>query len=161
MLTNVPSAVNRMTRNVVINHPNTWECQVFRKRVTRTDGAPVGGLPTMGGLGVLDSEDEESIDYDHLGNGYALQAEAFMAAPMMDRQDANNGSGAEFRFLVEPEEPSGMPGYFDVRNRDVIYLVLSDDVKLAYEIVGTETTVNIPPFVTRYVCNRRGDLDLP
>ena len=67
MLTNVPSAVNRMARNVVINHPNTWECQVFRKRVTRTDGAPVGGLPTMGGLGVLDSEDEESIDYDHLG----------------------------------------------------------------------------------------------
>ena len=54
MLTNVPSAVNRMARNVVINHPNTWECQVFRKRVTRTDGAPVGGLPTMGGLGVLE-----------------------------------------------------------------------------------------------------------
>jgi len=157
MLTNVPAAVNRMARNVIINHPNTWECQVFRKSVTRTD-ATVGGLPTMGGLGVLDSEDEEQIAWAWIGNGYALQAESFMPSPMMDRQDANNGSANESRFMIEPEHPTGMPGNFDLRNHDVFYLVLADSVKVAFEIVGVETTLNIPPYVTRYVANRRDDL---
>lgn len=166
MLQNVPSAVNRLTRSVVINHPNTWEAQVFRKRVTRVStpaGEPlVGGLPTLGGMGVLDADDEDNIEYIFLGNGYALQAESFAGpAPMMDRMDANNGGGVnEFRFLVEPEAQSGEPGHFDVRKGDVLYLVMGDTVKLAFEIVTAETTTNIPPYTVRWVCNRRGDLDI-
>lgn len=160
MLTNVPAAVNRMARNVIINHPNTWECQMFRKVVTRTAGGSVGGLPTLGGLGVLDSEDEEQIEFVHLGNGYALEAEAFSPALMVDQKDADNGSASEFRFLIEPEHPVGTPGNFDVRNRDTMMLVFSDHVKIAFEIVGTETVLNIPPYVARYIANRRGDLDL-
>lgn len=162
MLTSVPNAVNRLTRNVVINHPNSLECQVFRKVITResSTGERMGGLLTVGGLGVLDSEDEESIEFNHLGNGYALRADAFSASLMMDRRDANNGFGDELRFLIEPEAPSGMEGYFDIRKGDVFYVVLTDTVKLAYEIVGTETVSDIPPFVTRYIANRRADIDL-
>ncbi len=163
MLSGVPGAMNRMTRNVVINHPNTWECQVFRKRLTRAGATPGSGdVPPLGGLGVLTAEDETDIAYDHLGNGYALPAEVFGPSLMTERGDtANYGAAAEARFLIEPAEPSGMPGYFDVHSGDVIYLVLADGVKLAFEVVNVEATVNIPPFVTRYVRNRRGDLDLP
>lgn len=162
MLTNVPAAVSRMARNVVINHPNTFSCQVFRKTVTRTASASMGGLPTMGGLGVISSDDEEQFEYAFLGNGYAMQAETFQPAQLMDRQDANNYSGEEFRLLIMPEaENDGEEGFFTPKKHDVVYLLIGDDddpPKIAFEVVGIETPLNIPPYVTRYVCNRRDDL---
>lgn len=164
MLTNVPNAINRMARNVVMNHPNSFNCQVFRKSVTRTAPEAMGGAPTMGGLGVLDSMDEEQFEYRHLGNGYALPAEGFAPAPMVKRGDANIGAGEEFRFLVEPEEQSGHPDWFDLRSHDVVYLLLGsepDAARLAFEVVGIETTSNIPPYTTRYIMNRRDDLHIP
>lgn len=163
MLNNVPTGINRMARNVVMNHPNAMNCEVYRKTVTRAAPDTVGGLPTMGGLGVLDSMDEEQYEYAFLGYGHALPAEGFAPAPMVKRGDANIGSGEEFRFLIEPEEPSGHQDWFDVRTHDVMYLLLGTGdtpPKMAFEVVGIETTSNIPPFTTRYITNRRNDLDL-
>lgn len=159
MLTNVPIAMNAMARNVIINHPNTYSCKIIRKSVTRT-GALMGGLPTLGGVGVLDSDDEEELTWDFIGNGYAMQAESFQPSLMMDRQDANNGSANESRYLIEPEAAPGTPQWFDIKMHDVLYLLLGDFVKLAFEIVGVETTLNIPPYTTRYIVNRRDDLHL-
>lgn len=156
MLHNVPAAVNRMARNVVINHPNAYNCQVFRKTVTRP-GLDAGGLPVLGGLGVLSSDDEEQFTYEWVGNGYALQVEAFEPALMMDRGDANNGAGDAFKFLIEAEEAGG----FEPGKNDVIYLLLGDGpspAKLAFEIVGIEAVLNIPPYTTRFITNRRDDL---
>lgn len=233
MLNNVPEAINRMARNVVINHPNSYNCVAVRKRVTRTAPGSMGGLPTMGGMGVINSDDEESIEWDLLGNGYALKAQPFDGAPMMDRQDANNGAMDEVRFLIEPEimigdgtgtgaalspvvingvvtsvaiveggtgymtgqklafvgvgsgatativttagviagitVSAGGTGYttaptatlvdfgFAVKKHDVIYLVFGD-VRLAFQVIGVETTSDIPPHTQRFVCNRRDDL---
>ena len=164
MLTNVPNAVNRMARNVVMNHPNTFNCRVYRKTVTRQGGEVVDGTPTLGGLAVLDTMDEEQFEYAFVGNGYALPADGFGPAPMMDRKDANIGSGDEFRFLIEPEQPAGSEGSFELRSHDVVYLLLAEGPNppmLAFEIVTTETTSNIPPYTTRYVTNRRDDLHMP
>ena len=151
MLNNVPEAINRMARNIVVNHPNAYNCQVMRKTVLRT---PSG---TMGGLAVLKSEDEENYTYEWLRNGYAMQAEAFAQAPMMDRMDANNGSGDEFRFLIVPETENA----FEINKNDVFYLLLGTDpgsIKLAFEIVSIDTMVNIAPYTPVYLCNRRDDL---
>ncbi|WP_292992602.1 hypothetical protein [Nitrosomonas sp.] len=160
MLTNVPKAINRMARNIVINHPNSFECQLYRKSVNRTNESTVSGMPTIGGLGVISAEDEEDISYDFLGSGYALQAEPFSPSSMMERQDANNGFANEFRFLIEPEQPTGAEGSFMIKKGDVMLIVISDEVRLAYEIVEPETVMNISPFAMRYVTNRRGDLDI-
>ena len=160
MLTNVPSGVNRMARNIVINHPNSFECQMYRKSVDRDNESEAMGMPTIGGLGVISAEDEEDISYDHLGSGYALQAEPFSPSSMFERQDANNGFSNELRFLIEPEQPTGVEGNFTPRKGDVMYIVISEDVRLAYEVVDIETVMNIAPFAMRYVVNRRGDLDI-
>jgi len=163
MLTNVSIGIKRMARNVVMNHPNSWNCQVFRKVVKRTAPETVAGAPTMGGLAVLDSMDEEDYEYVHLGNGYALRAEGFAPAPMTKRGDANIGSGEGMLFLVEPKEPSGHPDSFDLRNHDVMLIWLGtapDCAKLAFEVVGIETTSDIPPYTTRYIMNRRDDLHI-
>jgi len=153
MLNNIPTAINRMARNIVINHPNAYNIIAVRKRVTRASDSSVGGLPTMGGMGVINSDDEESVEWDLLGNGYALPANPFSPSQMMDRQDANNGFQDESIFLIEPEDPE----LFLLQKHDVIYLIL-DDIRLAFEIEGIETTSNIPPYTQRYICNRRDDL---
>jgi hypothetical protein len=158
VLTNVPTAINKLARNVVINHPNAYNAVMVRKRVTRTGGPAIGGLPTLGGLGVISNEDEEAIEYDLLGNAYALEAEIFTPGLMMDQQDANNGGIDELRFLIEPEELPGAPGSFEVKKNDVMYLILSQSIRLAYEVVGIEATSNIPPYTQRYIVNRRDDL---
>lgn len=165
MLTQVPKTISRLARNVVINHPNTFNCQVYRRTVTREeDGNEVGGLPTLGGLGEINGNDEESYEYTWVGNGYMLPADQFQAASMMDRRDANDGSINEFRFLIEPEEEEGHPEYFLPKKDDVVYMLLGTDLtaaKLAFEVVDIETTTNIPPFTQRYICNRRDDLHVP
>jgi hypothetical protein len=157
MLHNVPEAINRMTRNIVINHPNTYNAIMFRKRVLRTGPETVGGLPTLGGLGVINSEDESEFTYDLLGNAYAMKAEQFESGTMMDRQDANTGDAQEFRYLIEPEIQDGLQGGFSVKKNDVMYLVLGD-VRLAYEVVSIGTKSDIPPYNQFYICNIRNDL---
>ncbi|MFA5920158.1 MAG: hypothetical protein WC856_02555 [Methylococcaceae bacterium] len=160
MLNNVPAAVNSLTRNVVINHPNSHNAVIVRKRVTRVGGDTIGGLPTLGGLGVLTSEDEEAIEWDLMGNAYALETDIFTPGDMMDRRDTNNGGIDEFGFLIEPEEPIGMPGGFDIKKLDVMYLLITESIRLAYEVVGVVTLSNIPPYSVKFVCNRRDDLHI-
>lgn len=163
MLKNVPSGINAMARNVIINHPNTYNAEIYRRRIGRTSADEVGGTPTLGGMMVMTVEDEEDIRWELVGSGFALPGEQFQASPMMDRRDANNGYADELRFLIEPEEMIGDPGGFEVLKRDVIYLLLGvgeNAPKLAYEVVDVESVVNVPPFVPRYVVNRRDDLDI-
>lgn len=114
----------------------------------------IGGLPTLGGLGVISADDEQDVSWEFVGNGYALPADMFSPSKMMDRQDANNRDGEEFRFLIEPEEL----GAATPKKNDVVYLMISEAVRIAFEIVAIETTSNIPPFTQRYVCNKRPDL---
>lgn len=162
MLNNVPAAVNRMARNVVINHPNTFNCQVFRKTVTRAAPTTIGGLPTLGGLGVLDTTDEDEFTYTWIGNGFALPLDQFDPSSMSSHRDAQISTSAnEFRFAIEAEEQAGSPGAFTPKKADVFYLLLGSGpgaAKLAFEIVDVETTVNIPPYTSRYVACRRDEL---
>ena len=164
MLWNVPKTVNRLTRNVVMNHPNSFNIEVFRKHTTRKGEKYFAGKPTLGGIGVIDSGDEVEYEFEYMGNGYALPAEPFQPGAMVDHKDTHVGEGTDFRFLIELECQTGSDDYFELRNHDVIYLLLGgepgNEVKVAFEIVTMETTSNIPPYTVRYVCNRRDDLFL-
>ena len=161
MLNRIPMGINAMARNVIINHPNAFNCEVYRKEVMRTD-PEAGGAPTLGGMMVLSSDDESEVKWAFVGMGYSLPADMFQGASMMDRRDAALGE-EQHRFLIEPEEMIGNPGGFEIKKKDVIYLLLGEGesaAKVAYEIVDVEATVNVPPYVSRYITNRRADLDL-
>jgi len=166
MLHQVPIQINKLARNVVLNHPNTFNAQMIRKVVTRPSDSTLMGLPTIGGLGVISSEDEEDVTFEPLGNAYALRADGNFAPSLMtDRQDASSGDSDVFTFLIEPEILLPEDGGFEVKKNDILYLLIlysvgGDTIKLAYEIIGIETTSNIPPFTQRYLCNRRDDLHL-
>lgn len=162
MLTNVPLGFNAIARNVIVHHPNAYNIEVYRRLVRRPD-PQAGGLPTLGGMMVLTAEDEDDITWALVGLGYALPAEPFTAAPMMERRDAHNAGADELRFLIEPESPVGEPGGFLVEVADVLYLLFGVGPaapRVAYEVTRVETAVSVPPFVLRYVVVRRDDLDL-
>lgn len=163
MLTNIPTAQAQCMRNMLIMHPNSMNCIALRKQIKRTAASHMGGIPTIGGMGVLSSEDETDIEYQLLGNGYAMQVEMSAAMPtMMDRGDANNSDGEEFRFLIEPEAEPGANDYFTLKEGDVFFVLIGNDpavqVKLAYEVARREATVGIPPYNSRIVAIRRDDL---
>ncbi len=163
MLHNVPVQISRCNRMTIINHPNTFSCQVWRREVLRKADDEFAGKPTFGGIGVIDSGDEENFRYYFLGNGFLFPAEPFQPAKMNDAGDANVGASNEFLFAIFSEAQSSEEGYFEPQNHDVVYVLLGErpnEAKLAYEVVEVETTVNIAPFVTRYRCNRRADMDV-
>ena len=163
MLNNVTTGVGALTRNVVINHPNTFNCELWRKEIKRKDVSEIAGKPTMGGIGVMDSDDEENYEYNMIGEGYALPVTMFEPAPIVDHNDTNIGP-TEFRFLLEPEAQSGQEGFWIPKTHDLVFLLIQGVsgkfARLAFEIVGRETTTNIPPFNVRYICNRRDDLHM-
>lgn len=161
MLNNVPKGISAITRQVVMRHPNTFNCEFYRRDVNRLEPV-VGERQTMGGMMVMSVDDEVEISWSILGLGYALVADAFQPSIMMDRGDANNGALDEYRFLIEPELEA-FEGGFEPKKNDVFYVILGDvqdedAPRVAYEIINIETTVNVPPFVPRYICNRRDDL---
>jgi hypothetical protein len=163
VLNNVVSAVTALARRRVMNDPNAWLVSAFRKRVVRTAGSAMGGAPTLGGLGVLDSEDEAEIEYDFLGHGVALFTEAFQAtgATLSDDRGVALAETGEFRALMEPEDPPGHPEWWETHKRDIWYFWCDErpeGPKVAYEIVALEPTLNIPPYAMRYVLNRRDDM---
>jgi len=147
VLNNVPTAINSMARNVVLNHPNAYNVVIMRKQVNRAGGA------TIGGMAVMDSEDEDDISYSLLGNAFALQTETYADGFMMERLDAAQSGASEERYLIEPE----ILGAFTIKKHDIMYKIIGN-VRLAYEINNIEATGNIAPYNYRYVCNISDEL---
>lgn len=156
MLHSVPTQVNALMSTVMMNHPNSMDVVVYRKHITRAD-QQWSGQPTIGGMTSLSSTDEEQFEYARLGRGYAMPAESFQGARMVKSGDANIGGVEEFRFCLQCA-----PGEDWVpKDHDVFFVLLEgteDGPSFAFEIVGIESTSNIPPFNLRYICNRRDGL---
>lgn len=156
MLNQVPTTINRLAARIVHNHPNSIAMQAFRKVVTRTPS------DTLGGLGVLSGEDEDAIEFVFLGTGSALPTaeDSMSPSPLNDNADVTHSDSAELRFMFAPDDPEADAEPWEPEKNDVIVLWLDDEgsLKVPLEIVGLESVNNLPPFSTRYVCNRRDDL---
>ena len=162
MLHSVPIAINRLTKNVIRNHPNSFQIEMFRKRITRASEGEEYGRPTLGIAGVLDTDDEDEVEFGFLGYGYAMSANGFTAVGMHDSNDADIRGGEQV-FIIVPEADSGAEGYFEVKTHDYFYLLLygedlsKEPARICYEVVSRETTTDIPPYNIRYVCNLRAE----
>lgn len=163
MLTSIPTAVNSAARRVTLRHPNAMPCTVWRKQVTRATmpggAAPtmMGGLPTLGGMGVLSSSDEDRIEYIELGPASMLSLGQYQPNDMVDR---DNGIVAELGIeaRVEPIAEPGQPGHFVVDKDDLLAVTPGLGVVLAYEVVNVLTQANIPPYVRKLGVMPRDDL---
>jgi hypothetical protein len=154
MLTSVPLAVRRAARAVTLNHPNRMTCTVYRKVVTRTAPETIGGLPTIGGLGVLEDDDEADFEYQPLGDGSVVMLGSYQGGNSSDDGTLlDNPNTSQQEALLEPIAENG----FSPKKHDLISIIMGDAV-LPYEIADITGTVNIPPFTLKYVLQLRDEL---
>lgn len=156
MLNEVPTALRKAARQMVTRHPNAIDCTVYRKTVTRTAGTEagtIGGLPTLGGMAVLDNEDEAEVNFVPLGDGKVLFAGVYEGTKMNDRRDAADQQ-ASSEALFEPETL----GAFELKDSDLVMVMPGAGVVIPYEVVEVKNTVNIPPYLPKYMLAPQGDL---
>jgi hypothetical protein len=140
-------------RGVTLRHPNAMECQVWRKKVERTEapGALLGGLPTLGGIGVTDNEDEPQVSYELLGDGKVLFTGRYEGTTLEDNKaSAETVTGVA---LIEPLQDKA----FVPKDSDLVMILLAGAV-IPYEVTNVLNTVNIPPYVAKYELSPQGDL---
>jgi hypothetical protein len=155
MLNNVPHQMNLMARNVTLRHPNNMDCEIYRKVVTRTAATETEGYPTLGGMTVLDSEDESAIDWTDLGAGKLLNCEPFQSAQMVNRDDGIDQATPEMYVMIEFVLPPTDPDAKVVGKHDVLMIEVSADVKIGYEVMEVDAVVNVPPYARRYRIEKR------
>jgi hypothetical protein len=164
VLTQVPQAVNHQTRMVTLYHPNAMDCTVWRKQVLRTEIDPKTGqdsyeigAPTLGGLGVLRSEDEDSYEYVELGAGKCLFCGQFQPSDVSERDDGliqANAQEAQIESLASPSDTS----HFVADTNDLVVVSLGMGAVMAFEVAAITGSVNIPPYNRKLVLNQRDDL---
>lgn len=164
---NLGVGMGRMTNQLIRQHPMAYDVQVLRKLITRPDETGVmGGIPNFGGVGSLDSQDESQYKYEFLCNAHAVKGTTYSPGNMTDNLDAPVGSDEEFTYLMVGAKVKEHPEWVDTefKTKDVVLFVFGADensARAAYEVASVDATCQLPPFMPRYVLNRRADLDLP
>lgn len=163
MLTSVPTAINNASRQVTLRHPNAFDVVIYRKEVNRVeldgqgDPSEMGGAPTLGGMGVLRSEDEADFDYQPLGEGKMLFAAPFGVTDVVKHGDSLVAENQR-EVLVECKAKPDAPDFWVAETGDLLMVDLGMGVIMAYELVTISGTVNVPPYTRRYMANPRDDL---
>jgi len=164
MLNNVPAAINTASRQVVLRHPNAQVCHVFKKTINRVvteDPEELGGHPTIGGMGVLDSEDEADYDYDtERGEGRILFTGIYTPTIGGTTDDDLGAIYPEppLEALIESIGNPGTSEHFESEKHDMIMVYPGGDFVIPYEIVGVTPTTGIPPYTRKYYLNPRADM---
>lgn len=159
MITSIPRNVNFSTRQVVLRHANSVDAYVYRKTPLRQND-PVdvlNGNPTLGGLGVLDSEEEAEFEYRSLGEAKYLPTGVYEGSEIGSRDDnltPRQLVEAQIVCVVDPDDEAA----FVPEKHDLVLLLPGAQIALFYEIVDISGGLNIPPFTRRYVLNPQDDL---
>lgn len=156
MITQIPIRIAQAARAVTLAHPNAMDCQVYRKKVLRTNasGEEMGGAPTLGGLGVLSPEDESDFEYEAIGAGKILFTEWTEELDIVDRDDGLAPGVNLIACRIEALDGT----QFTPEKNDLIAVMPGAGVLLGYEVVGLSSKVNIPPYTRKYAVQPRDEL---
>lgn len=164
MLNRVPAAVARAGRIVTLRHPNAMDCTVWRKRLLRAPdsvGAEMGGIPTIGGIGVLDGEDEADYEFDVVGDA------KIVLSGVWDGMNAGSNWNDADTGIIEPSATpvTALIEFIDeahgvVQKPDRITVEPGGGIVLAYEVLGETSSVAIPPYTRRHILAARSDTEV-
>lgn len=161
MLNNVPVQINRAARQVVLRHPNSMNCSLWKKVILRANNPAedFGGLPTIGGAGVLDSEDEADYTYEFLADAKVVFTGQYMAVSSntIDTEDGLNYGEMPLEALIECTGDPATAEWVMPDKPMVVTVFPGNGVVVPYQIVGTTGNVNIPPYTRKYVMNPLSD----
>lgn len=164
MLTSVPESIAYSTRQVVLRHPNAMDCTVWRKKVTRVENDPISGepsemgaSPTLGGMGVLRSEDEAEIEYEELGPGKCMFCGIYQPSDETERGNALVQAQQQ-EAQIESTKEQSEEGWFLADSGDLILIEPGLGTVLAFEVATLSGLAHIPPYIRKLVLNPRDDL---
>ena len=161
MLNSVPAAVTRASRIVTLRHPNSMDCSIWRKKLLRVEapGDELGGIPNIGGIGVLDGEDEADYEYEPVGDGRILFSGIWNGEGGSNWNDADTGLIAPtvpvmamIEFVAETDDY--------VQKPDRITVEPGGGIIINYEVLGEAGDINIPPYTRRYIIAQRSDAEI-
>lgn len=155
MLSNVPNAIRTATRQMVMKHPNAYDCEVFRKASPRTfgaDGQTLGGMPTLGGMAVMNNDDEAEVDYVPLGPARMLFTGVMQPIKLADSRDFPESAPTGEAMVVPAEEDA-----FELRNGDLVVATPGSGVGIPYTVTNVLTMLHIPPYVQRVELSQQGE----
>lgn len=160
MLTNIPTQINRVSRQLVLRHPNSMDCTVQRKTVNRTADTDLGGLPTLGGAGVLDSEDEADFTFTALGAGRIKFAETFTPdiGNVSDDDTVITYAEGMIQAQVECSADPSSDDFFTTDKHDLVIAEPGAGIIIPYEVVAVTSKGDIPPYTRLLLLNPREDL---
>ncbi len=161
----IPKAVTSAVRRVVLRHPRSIACEVWRRRVKRpqrdvtgVDEMLVGGLPTLGGMGVLSAEDEEDIEYLPLGPARLLFCDDAPGGMALNDRGTAVTPVESLDAQVEAVADPGEPSHYTVGLHDLVLLMPGLGVVIAYTVEAIPTPTTISPHVRRLTLHQRDDL---
>lgn len=149
-----------------LRQPNSLDVTMLRKVLLRKElddfGNPLesSGAPTMGGMGMLRSEDEAEFNYVPAAGAGKMQMLTGMATPA-DMNDsgasllADNAVTARIECVLDPLDPD----FWIADKGDLIIADMGMGVLMSYEIVTLSSKVLIPPYTRSLILNPRDDLN--
>lgn len=167
MLTQVPQQVNRSSRLVTLRHPNSIPCTIWRKVINRQPTeAPetLGSLPTIGGIGVLDSEDEADFTYEEVGEGRIMFLNQFQTQPGnwrdTDTDILYQTEAQPVEAFIECTRDPSDPAFVIATKPDLITVEPGAGIVLTYEVVAETSVMAIPPYTRKYLIVPRQDANV-
>lgn len=157
MINGVPTKIMQAARAVTLKHPNSMDATIYRKVFKRTNatGEMMGGAPTLGGLGVLTPEDEDSFEYEEIGDAKILMVSRFDGE--IDTSDRHDSSIPGVEMQEALIESTAVPPVA-IKKYDLVAAMPGGGVVLALEVLSLPTTTTIFPFTTKYIVAPRDDL---
>jgi hypothetical protein len=156
MINDVPRRVMEAANTVALKHPNSMDATIYRKVFKRTNagGETMGGLPTLGGLGVLTPEDEDQFEYKEVGEAKLLVVSRFDGeVDTTDREDSVVPGTDMQEALI-----ASVGTAFEIKKYDLVAAMPGGGVVIAFEVLKLPSTVTIYPYTTKYVIAPRDDL---
>ncbi|WP_321946586.1 hypothetical protein [Paraburkholderia sp. J10-1] len=167
MINSIPEQIMAASRAVTLKHPNSMDCQVYRRVVKGRPGPahPASGMATHGGLGMLTPEDDEAIEYRPLGAGKILITSRYEGTlSIVDRGDGVAPDTTLQEALIEPlglagasGRPDASPGFTPERY-DLVGVMPGGGVLIGFEIMDVTGSVAIYPYTRRYIIAPRDQL---
>lgn len=158
MINQVPIKITEAARAVTLKHPNSMDCAIYRKvnKRTNTENEEMGGIPTLGGLGVLSSEDEPDFEYQKLGEAKILITSRYDG--LLDMHEGGDSLVPDVMAQEAQIESTEAVPTFTPKKNDLVAVMPGGGVVIGFEIAGTTGNVAIYPYTTKFVIIPRDEL---
>lgn len=153
MLQNVTQAVSKASRQLTLKHPNRWLARLYRfSKDMKNEGVTENQDDNL--WREIDSDDEPRTEYIFLGEVALLKCGSFEASNLVDSFEGVDYQNDTFQATIEFVENAILKS----EKHDIVYVTLCEGVAIAYEVIGVEAKLDIPPYCYVYVLAKRDDL---